>query len=131
MLAPKDIRCDDVPDPRIEHPRDAIVKVTSCAICGSDLHLYDGYMPGMENGDVMGHEFMGEVVEVGPDSKHALKVGDRVVVSFTIICGECEQCRRVNYSVCERSNRNKNVADKVFGHTAAGLFGCVKVVLHP
>jgi threonine dehydrogenase-like Zn-dependent dehydrogenase len=74
---------------------------------------------------------MREVVEVGPDSKHALKVGDRVVVSFTIICGECEQCRRVNYSVCERSNRNKNVADKVFGHTAAGLFGCVKVVRHP
>jgi threonine dehydrogenase-like Zn-dependent dehydrogenase len=89
----KDIRCDEVPDPKIEHPRDAIVKVTSCAICGSDLHLYDGYMPGMENGDVMGHEFMGEVVEVGPDSKHALKVGERVVIPFTIICGECEQCR--------------------------------------
>jgi threonine dehydrogenase-like Zn-dependent dehydrogenase len=119
----KDIRCDQVPDPTIEHPRDAIVKVTSCAICGSDLHLYDGYMPGMERGDILGHEFMGEVVEIGPESRHALKVGDRVVVPFTINCGECEQCRRGNFSVCERSNRNKSVADKMFGHTTAGLFG--------
>jgi len=119
----KDIRCDEIPDPRIEHPRDAIIKVTSCAICGSDLHLYDGYMPGMENGDVMGHEFMGEVVEVGPGSKHAMKVGDRVVIPFTIICGECDQCKRGNFSVCERSNRNKDIADKMFGHTTAGLFG--------
>src|ERR1700733_2832676 len=118
-----DIRCDEVPDPKIEHPRDAIIKVTSCAICGSDLHLYDGYMPGMENGDVMGHEFMGEVVEVGADSKHALKVGERVVIPFTIFCGECEQCQRGNFSVCERSNRNKEKADQVFGHTTAGLFG--------
>jgi threonine dehydrogenase-like Zn-dependent dehydrogenase len=77
----------------------------------------------MESGDVMGHEFMGEVVEVGPDCKGALKVGQRVVVPFTIICGECEQCRRGNYSVCERTNRNKNIADKMFGHTTAGLFG--------
>jgi hypothetical protein len=77
--------------------------------------LYDGYMPGMENGDVMGHEFMGEIVEVGTDSRHALKVGERVVIPFTIICGECEQCRRGNFSVCERSNRNKDVADKMFG----------------
>ena len=119
----KDIRCDEIPDPKIEHPRDAIVKVTSCAICGSDLHLYDGYMPGMEKGDVLGHEFMGEVVEVGPESKHALKVGDRVVVPFTIFCGECDQCKRGYYSVCERTNRNKNIADKMFGHTTAGLFG--------
>ena len=118
----QDIRCDSVPDPRIEQPRDAIIKVTSCAICGSDLHLYDGFMPGMENGDVMGHETMGEVVEVGPDC-NKLKVGDRVVIPFTIICGECEQCRRGNFSVCERSNRNKDMADKVFGHTTAGLFG--------
>ncbi|MBN8871691.1 MAG: glutathione-dependent formaldehyde dehydrogenase [Rhodospirillales bacterium] len=118
----QDIRCDTVPDPRIEDPRDAIIKVTSCAICGSDLHLYDGFMPGMENGDIMGHEFMGEVMEVGRGNTR-LKVGDRVVVPFTIICGECEQCRRGNYSVCERSNRNKDVADKVFGHTTAGLFG--------
>jgi len=117
-----DIRCDTVPDPRIEHPRDAIVKVSSCAICGSDLHLYDGFMPGMLNGDIMGHEFMGEVVEVGPGNKK-LKAGDRVVVPFTITCGECEQCRRGNFSVCERSNRNRKLADKVYGHATAGLFG--------
>jgi threonine dehydrogenase-like Zn-dependent dehydrogenase len=118
----KDIRCESVPDPVIEHPRDAIIKVTTCAICGSDLHLFDGFMPGMESGDIMGHEFMGEVVEVG-NANSALKIGDRVVVPFTIICGECEQCRRGNFSVCERSNRNQDVANKVFGHTTAGLFG--------
>ncbi|CAB3653148.1 putative zinc-binding alcohol dehydrogenase [Paraburkholderia phenoliruptrix] len=118
----KDIRCDTVPDPKIEHPRDAIVKVSSCAICGSDLHLYGGFMPGMESGDIMGHEFMGEVMEVGKENT-ALKVGDRVVVPFTIICGECDQCKRGNFSVCERSNRNKDIADKMFGHTTAGLFG--------
>jgi threonine dehydrogenase-like Zn-dependent dehydrogenase len=117
-----DIRCDHVPDPQIEAPRDAIVKVTSTAICGSDLHLYDGMMPGMQSGDIMGHEFMGEVVEVGPGN-HKLKVGDRVVVPFTIACGECDQCRRGYFSVCERSNRNKDTGDKVFGHTTAGLFG--------
>ena len=117
-----DIRCDTVPDPAIEHPRDAIIKVTSCAICGSDLHLFDGFVPGMEKGDIMGHEFMGEVVEVGAENTR-LKVGDRVVVPFTIICGECDQCRRGNFSVCERTNRNKSTADKVFGHATAGLFG--------
>ena len=117
-----DIRYDTVPDPRIEEPRDAIVKVTSCAICGSDLHLFDGFMPGMKSGDVMGHEFMGEVVEVGRDNRR-LKVGDRVVVPFTICCGECEQCRRGNFSVCERSNRNKSLQEKAFGHATAGLFG--------
>jgi len=118
----QDIRCDSVPDPRIEHPRDAIIKMTSCAICGSDLHLYDGFMPGMKSGDIMGHEFMGEVVEVGSENKK-LKVGDRVVVPFTICCGECEQCQRGNWSVCERSNRNADLAEKAFGHTTAGLFG--------
>jgi len=119
----KDIRCDyDVPDPIIEDARDAIIKVTSCAICGSDLHLYDGFMPGMKHGDIMGHEFMGEVVELGGDVRK-LRVGERVVVPFTITCGECEQCRRGNFSVCERSNRNKDLADKVFGHTTAGLYG--------
>jgi threonine dehydrogenase-like Zn-dependent dehydrogenase len=119
----QDIRCDTVPDPRIEHPRDAIVKVTSTAICGSDLHLYDGFIPGMESGDIMGHEFMGEVVEVGAEAKSKLKIGERVAIPFTIFCGECEQCRRGYYSVCERTNRNKDIADKVFGHTTAGLFG--------
>jgi threonine dehydrogenase-like Zn-dependent dehydrogenase len=118
----KDIRCDTVPDPRIEDPRDAIVKVTSCAICGSDLHLYDGMMPGMKSGDIVGHEFMGEVVEVGSGNRK-LRKHDRVVVPFTICCGECEQCRRGNWSVCERTNRNKDLAQKAFGHTTAGLFG--------
>ena len=117
-----DIRCDTVADPIIEQTGDVIVRVTSCAICGSDLHLYDGFVPGMENGDIMGHEFMGEVVETGSGVSR-LKVGDRVVVPFTIACGECEQCRRKNFSVCERTNRNKDVADKVFGHTTAGVFG--------
>ncbi|MFL5235326.1 MAG: zinc-dependent alcohol dehydrogenase, partial [Microvirga sp.] len=96
--------------------------VTSCAICGSDLHLFDGFMPGMEKGDVLGHEFMGEVVEVGAENQ-ALKIGDRVVVPFTISCGQCEQCRRGNFSLCERSNRNADVAEKMFGHSTAGLYG--------
>ena len=117
-----DIRYDTVPDPRIEDPRDAIVKVTTCAICGSDLHLFDGFMMGMKHGDIVGHEFMGEVVEVGPANRK-LKVGDRVVVPFTIACGECDQCRRGYFSVCERSNRNKDAADRILGHTTAGLFG--------
>ena len=118
----KDIRCDEVADPKIEHPRDAIVKVTSCAICGSDLHLYDGYNPFMKSGDIVGHEFMGEVVEVGSGNAR-LKVGDRIVVPFTIFCGECEQCRRGYFSVCERTNRNKEIAETALGHTTAGLFG--------
>ena len=117
-----DIRCDEVPDPRIEEPTDAIIRVTSCAICGSDLHLYNGYMPGMKNGDIMGHETMGEVVEVGREVKK-LKVGDRVVIPFTIWCGQCFQCRRGNYSLCQTTNRNKDTAEKLFGRTTAGLFG--------
>ncbi|WP_288584928.1 zinc-dependent alcohol dehydrogenase [uncultured Methylobacterium sp.] len=117
-----DIRCDTVPDPTIEDGRDAIIKVTACAICGSDLHLYDHVMPGMKSGDIMGHETMGEVVEVGRDNK-ALKVGDRIVVPFTIICGQCDQCKRGNFSVCERTNRNAKLAEAAFGHTTAGLFG--------
>jgi threonine dehydrogenase-like Zn-dependent dehydrogenase len=119
----EDIRYDTVSDPAIEDERDAIIKVTSCAICGSDLHLFHNFIPAMLPGDIMGHEMMGEVVEVGPGARRALKKGDRIVVPFTISCGECEQCRKGNYSVCERSNRKKDVADKVFGHTTAGLFG--------
>ncbi|MDR7036854.1 MULTISPECIES: zinc-dependent alcohol dehydrogenase [Methylobacterium] len=119
----QDIRCDTVPDPEIEHERDAIIKVTACAICGSDLHLYDHFMPGMKSGDIMGHETMGEVVEVGKGINGALKKGERIVIPFTIICGECDQCKRGFYSVCERSNRNKHIASKAFGHTTAGLFG--------
>jgi threonine dehydrogenase-like Zn-dependent dehydrogenase len=117
------IRCDTVTDPKIEDARDAIVKVTSCAICGSDLHLYHNFIPAMLPGDIMGHEMMGEVVEVGRGVNGKLKKGDRIVVPFTIICGECDQCKRGNFSVCERTNRKKYLADKVFGHTTAGLFG--------
>src|ERR1044071_6932501 len=101
-----DIRCETVPDPVIEHGRDAIIRMTSCAICGSDLHLYNGFVPGMKTGDIMGHEFMREVMEVGKDNKK-LKVGDRVVVPFTISCGECEQCVRGNWAACEITNREK------------------------
>jgi threonine dehydrogenase-like Zn-dependent dehydrogenase len=118
----QDIRCDTVPDPIIEDPKDVVLRVTSCAICGSDLHLYDGFIPGMKSGDIMGHEFMGEVVDVGKEVK-TLKVGDRVVVPFTIICGDCPQCRRGNFSVCERTNRNKDLAKTAFGHSTAGLYG--------
>ena len=119
----EDIRCDTVSDPEIQDPRDAIVKVSSCALCGSDLHLFHNFVPGMMPGDIMGHETMGEVMEVGSAVNGKLKVGERIVIPFTIFCGECEQCRRGNYSVCETSNRNKHIADKVFGHTTAGLFG--------
>jgi threonine dehydrogenase-like Zn-dependent dehydrogenase len=118
-----DIRCDTVPDPAIEHPRDAIVRVTACAICGSDLHLYNHFIPTMKEGDIVGHEFMGIVEEVGPEARGTLSVGERIVVPFTIFCGECEQCQRQNFSCCERSNRNAELADKAFGHRCAGLFG--------
>jgi threonine dehydrogenase-like Zn-dependent dehydrogenase len=117
-----DMRCETVPDPKIEHPRDAIIKVTSCAICGSDLHMYDGLVPSMKSGDVVGHETMGEVVEVGSENKK-LKVGDRVVVPFTISCGECFFCLRGFFSGCERSNPNAKEAEKMWGHSPAGLFG--------
>jgi threonine dehydrogenase-like Zn-dependent dehydrogenase len=119
----EDIRCDTVSDPEIQDPRDAIVKVTSCAICGSDLHLFHNYIPAMLPGDIMGHEMMGEVVEVGSGVNGHLKKGDRIVVPFTIICGQCDQCKRGNFSVCETTNRKKHLADKVFGHSTAGLFG--------
>ena len=117
-----DMRCEEVPDPKIEDGRDAIIKVTACAICGSDLHIYDGVIPSMEHGDIVGHETMGEVVEVGRENTK-LKVGDRVVVPFTISCGECFFCRRGFYSGCERSNPNKDKAAKVWGNSPAGLFG--------
>ena len=117
-----DIRCDSVPDPTIVDGRDAIIKVTSCAICGSDLHLYDGVIPSMKHGDVLGHETMGEVVEVGAETKN-LKVGDRVVVPFTISCGECFFCKRGFFSGCERSNPNSDMASKLWGSSPAGLFG--------
>ena len=107
-----DIRCESVPDPTIQHSRDAIIKVTSCAICGSDLHLFNGVMPKMESGDVLGHETMGEVVEVGADNKK-LKVGDRVVVPFTISCGECFFCR-ADFLGCERTNPDKKTAEKLW-----------------
>lgn len=118
-----DVRIDNVPDPRIEEPRDAIVKITSTAICGSDLHLLDGFMPTMKSGDVIGHEFMGEVVEVGSQSKGKLSVGDRVVVPFTIACGECFFCRKGFTSCCDRSNRNAEIAAKAMGHSPSGMFG--------
>jgi threonine dehydrogenase-like Zn-dependent dehydrogenase len=117
-----DVRCEHVPDPTIEHPRDAIIKVTACAICGSDLHLFDGVMPEMEKGDVLGHETMGEVVEVGSENT-ALKIGDRVVVPFTISCGECFFCQRGFFSGCERTNPDRAKAEKMWGHSPAGLFG--------
>ncbi len=117
-----DMRCETVPDPIIQDGRDAIIKVTACAICGSDLHLFDGVMPSMQKGDIVGHEAMGEVVEVGRDNKK-LKVGDRVVVPFTISCGECFFCIRGCFSGCERSNPNAEAASKLWGHSPAALFG--------
>jgi threonine dehydrogenase-like Zn-dependent dehydrogenase len=118
----KKVRVETVPDPRILNARDAIVKVTSTAICGSDLHLYNGFIPSLEKGDVLGHEFMGEVVEVG-SAVTKLKVGDRVVVPFTIACGVCSACDRQLFSLCENSNPNAWMAEKLWGHSPAGLFG--------
>jgi threonine dehydrogenase-like Zn-dependent dehydrogenase len=112
----------DVTDPEILNRRDAIIKITSTAICGSDLHLYDGYIPTMEEGDILGHEFMGHVVEVGPDVSN-LSVGDRVVVPFPIACGACNSCRAGLYSLCENSNPNAGMAETLWGHASAGMFG--------
>ncbi|WP_405587612.1 zinc-dependent alcohol dehydrogenase [Streptomyces sp. NBC_01190] len=112
----------DVPDPKILNASDAIIRVSSTTICGSDLHLYDGYIPTMKKGDILGHEFMGEVVEVGP-AVRKLKVGDRVVVPFPIACGQCWACRHELYSVCENSNPNAGLAEKFMGHSTAGIFG--------
>lgn len=117
-----DVRVDTVPDPKILNPRDAIIKITRTAICGSDLHLYDGYIPTMESGDILGHEFMGEVVELGSEVKN-LKIGDRVVVPFTISCGSCFFCQRDLWSLCDNSNPNAWMAEKFYGHSPSGLFG--------
>ena len=117
-----DIRCEQVPDPKIEDGRDAIIKVTACAICGSDLHLMGGFVPSMKSGDVLGHECMGEVVEVGADNKR-LKVGDRVVIPFCLACGECRMCKMELYSCCERSNRNGQEQAKALGYGVAGALG--------
>lgn len=117
-----DVRIDNVPDPTIINPRDAIVKITSTAICGSDLHLYNGFIPTMQSGDIMGHEFMGEVVELGSEVKN-LKKGDRVVIPFTISCGSCFFCNRDLWSLCDNSNPNAGLAEKIYGHSPAGLFG--------
>ena len=118
----EDVRVDTVPDSKIEDPRDVVIRVTSTAICGSDLHLYDGYMPTMEPGDILGHEPMGIVVEVGSAVKK-LKKGDRVVVPFTISCGTCWFCKRTEFSLCDTSNPNAEIARKAMGQSPAGLFG--------
>ncbi|GCE23666.1 zinc-dependent alcohol dehydrogenase [Dictyobacter kobayashii] len=117
-----DVRVETVPDPEILNPRDAIIKISSTAICGSDIHLYDGYIPTMKKGDILGHEFMGEVVEVGKGVDN-LKKGDRVVVPFTIACGHCFFCERQMWSLCDNSNPNAWLAESLYGHSAAGLFG--------
>ncbi len=117
-----DLQIREVPDPKILNPRDAIVKITLTAICGSDLHLYDGYIPTMRHGDILGHEFMGEVVELG-SSVHNLNIGDRVVVPFPIACGSCFFCERQMFSLCENSNPNAWMAEKLWGHSPCGIFG--------
>jgi len=117
-----DLRVEQVPEPKILNQRDAIVRITSTAICGSDLHLYNGLIPTMKSGDVLGHEFMGEVVEVGPEVKN-LRVGDRVVVPFPIACGVCGPCQAHAYSLCENSNPNAWMAEKLMGHSPAGIYG--------
>ncbi|MGI9105172.1 MAG: zinc-dependent alcohol dehydrogenase [Pyrinomonadaceae bacterium] len=117
-----DVRVENVPDPKILNPRDAIIKITRTAICGSDLHLYNGYIPTMEKGDILGHEFMGEVVEVGGEVKN-LKVGDRIVVPFTIACGNCFFCQRELWSLCDNSNPNAVLLEQLNGYSGSGLFG--------
>ncbi len=118
----KRVQVDEVPDPKILNPRDAVVRITSTAICGSDLHLYNGFIPTMKSGDILGHEFMGEVVEKGSGVNN-LNVGDRVVVPFPIACGHCSQCERELYSLCENSNPNAWMAEKMYGYSPCGIFG--------
>jgi threonine dehydrogenase-like Zn-dependent dehydrogenase len=121
-MRPNRVEVRDVPDPRILQPTDAVVRITSTAICGSDLHLLDGYVPTMVRGDILGHEFMGEVVETGSEVR-TLAVGDRVVVPFPIACGACWSCRHELYSLCENSNPNATMAEKLWGHSTAGIYG--------
>jgi threonine dehydrogenase-like Zn-dependent dehydrogenase len=121
-MGKNDVQVEEVPDPKILNSRDAIVKITSSAICGSDLHLLNGYIPTMEKGDILGHEFMGEVMEVGSKVDN-LKTGDRVVVPFPISCGNCWSCQRGLFSVCENSNPNAAIAETIMGHSPAGIFG--------
>ena len=116
------VQVERVDDPSILNPRDAIIRITRTAICGSDLHLYDGYIPTMEPGDVLGHEFMGEVVETGPELKK-LKRGDRVVVPFTIACGQCYYCKHDLWSACDNTNPNAWMMEKLYGYSGSGLFG--------
>ena len=118
----KKVQVEQVPDPKILNSGDAIVRITSTAICGSDLHLFNGFIPTMERGDILGHEFMGEVVETGRGVKN-LKIGDRVVVPFTISCGNCWSCQKGMFSLCENSNPNAWMAEKLWGHSGAGAFG--------
>lgn len=118
----RDMRVERVPDPKLLNPRDCIVKITRSAICGSDLHMYDGYIPTMEQGDIVGHEFMGEVVEVGPEVKK-LKVGDRVVVPFTICCGQCFFCKQGLWSACDNTNPNAWMLEAMYGYNGAALYG--------
>ncbi len=120
------VQVENVPDPKILNDRDAIVKISSTAICGSDLHLYDGYIPTVKRGDILGHEFMGEVVETGKGVGN-LRIGDRVVVPFPIACGNCWACRHELYSVCENSNPNAGIAEKLFGHSTCGIFGYSRI----
>ena len=116
------VQVESVDDPRIMNPRDAIVKVLATAICGSDMHLYGGYIPSMQAGDILGHEFMGEVVEVGREVKN-LRQGDRVVVPFTIACGSCFFCKRELWSLCDNSNPNAKQLETLYGHSGSALFG--------
>jgi len=118
----RDVRVERVPDPEILNPRDAILKITSTAICGSDLHLYDGFIPSLASGDILGHEFMGEVVETG-SGVSSLRVGDRVVVPFTIACGGCGPRQSGLFSLCDNSHPNASLAEKLYGYSASGLFG--------
>jgi len=121
-MGTRHVQVEDVPDPKILNSRDAIIRITNTAICGSDLHLYNGFVPTMKRGDIMGHEFMGEVVELGKDVRN-LAIGDRVVVPFPIACGHCLQCEREMYSLCENSNPNAWMAEKLWGYSPCGIFG--------